>query len=129
MPRISYDEKSYLIFKEISLESLNLNNDHNGQQRGEYDHGNQSAMSNRFSISLDDLYDNISLYEYDPNDRYAFFTRKCRFSWNYIFIWFIYFYKSKSGKRLTWTEWYLKKKIEHLKNEKLLREKMNSVRS
>ncbi len=66
MPRVNFAEKSYLHFQEISLESLNLNG---------YDHqenDNHSAtMSNRFAISLDDIYDNISLYEYDSNDRFV----------------------------------------------------------
>ncbi len=62
MPRVNFDQKSYLYFKEISLESLNL---HGDNQENE----NQSDASNKFAISLDDIYDNISLYEYDPNDR------------------------------------------------------------
>ncbi|CAF0771447.1 unnamed protein product [Brachionus calyciflorus] len=54
--------------------------------------------------SLSDICDTISLYDYDQND------------------------DSKNSKRLTWEEWYLKKKIEKLENEKKMQiaiEKVN----
>jgi len=37
------------------------------------------------------------------------------------------FIPSKTSGRLTWEEWYLKKRIESLKNEKKLQEKMHKV--
>ena len=71
---------------DISFESLNFEN------------SNDSSSNN---ISLEDLYETISLYDYED--------------------------QAASARRITWEQWYLNKKIESLKNEKCLEEKMRKV--
>ncbi len=50
-----------------------------------------------------------------------------RFEFVVSLIIFSFVVLSKTSGRLTWEEWYLKKRIESLKNEKRLHEKMHKV--
>ena len=76
-----------------------MNNEH---QSNLFNKSSNTFEFGAMSVSLDDIYANISLYEYQEDD-------------------------AKSSRRITWEEWYLRKKIQALKNEKLLREKMKQV--
>ncbi|RNA09379.1 hypothetical protein BpHYR1_003553 [Brachionus plicatilis] len=58
-----------------------------------------------FDTSLSDIGETISLYEYDYNDQ------------------------SQNSKRLTWEEWYIKKKLEKFRNEKKMQNDMKNVSS
>ena len=77
---------------DISFESLNFNESRLSS----------SSPINESNISLEDMYETISLYDYNNDE-------------------------TTNSKRITWEQWYLNKKIEKLKNEKKLEEKMRKV--
>ena len=82
---------------DISFESLNFN-----ESRLSSSSPINESDRNESNISLEDMYETISLYDY-IND------------------------ETTNSKRITWEQWYLNKKIEKLKNEKKLEEKMRKV--
>ena len=86
--------------------------DHDPTDPHNYSFASSKSSENNFNaksytISLDDLYETISLYEEEGEGEEG----------------------NENSRRLTWEEWYLKKKIQALKNEKKMQQKFQRVNS